>query len=100
MLSIGNFRIALRRRLYFSWVQSVLTRIEDHQSLFARAVTSCLHSSDVRYRSQQSKSYFLIRVLKFSQHADILGGVQIDSPYKGTFLFNFFLSFFQSRKEM
>lgn len=30
MVSIGNFRIVLRRRLYFSWVQSVPTKIEDH----------------------------------------------------------------------
>lgn len=52
-------------------------------------------TSDARYRSLQSKSYFLTRELKFSQCADILGSVQKDS-HEGTSLY---LLFFFPRAE-
>lgn len=50
-------------------------------------------TSDARCRSLQSKRYFLTRELKFSQRADILGGVQKDS-HEGTSLYLLFLFFF------
>lgn len=64
---------------------------------YSRGPSLAACTSDARYRSLQSKSYFLTRELKFSQRADILGGVQKDS-HEGTSL-SFFFSFFSSPEQ-